>query len=65
MSLYMYATGSPFEVLVNNYMITAQAVHPPDTSNIVNLNGTLTNSTTNGLFEPLSVGVANLLGTYQ
>ena len=31
LSLYMYAAGSPFEAILNNYMITSAPVHPPDT----------------------------------
>lgn len=30
LSLYMYAVGSPFEAILNNYMITSQALHPPE-----------------------------------
>lgn len=29
-SLYMYAVGSIFEDILNSYMITGQALHPPD-----------------------------------
>jgi hypothetical protein len=49
LSLYTYAVGSPFEALLNNYMITAQALHPPDVR--VGLNNSLTWTSVNGALE--------------
>ncbi|KAL6721702.1 hypothetical protein ACLMJK_000806 [Lecanora helva] len=31
LTAYMYAVGSPFEAVLNNYMITSQPLHPPAT----------------------------------
>ncbi|KAL9137139.1 MAG: hypothetical protein Q9175_001651 [Cornicularia normoerica] len=48
-ALYIYAVGAPFEAILNNYMITSQAIHPPGVSSA--FNGTLTAVTTNGSLE--------------
>ena len=49
MALYIYAVGAPFEAILNNYMITSQAIHPPAVS--PGLNGNLTGPATNGSLE--------------
>lgn len=49
MALYIYAVGAPFETILNNYMITSQAIHPPGGGSVSN--GTLTGVTTNGSLE--------------
>ena len=30
MSMYVYAVGSPFENVLNQYMVTSHPIHPPD-----------------------------------
>ncbi|CAD6567266.1 MAG: hypothetical protein ASARMPREDX12_000170 [Alectoria sarmentosa] len=49
MALYLYAVGAPFEAILNNYMITSQAIYPPGVASASN--GTLTGVTTNGTLE--------------
>lgn len=49
MALYLYAVGAPFEVFLNNYMITSQALYPPGIDSASN--GSLTGVTTNGSLE--------------
>lgn len=49
MALYIYGVGAPFETILNNYMITSQAIHPPGVGSVSN--GTLTGVTTNGSLE--------------
>ncbi|KAF6238315.1 hypothetical protein HO173_003595 [Letharia columbiana] len=49
MALYIYAVGAPFETILNNYMITSQAIHPPGGGSVSN--GTLMGVTTNGSLE--------------
>ena len=46
LAVYMYAVGAPFEAILNNYMITSQAIRPPGVD--VRLNGTLTGIEVNG-----------------
>ena len=46
LALYLYAVGAPFEAILNNYMITSQAIHPPGVD--IGLNGTLINFEMNG-----------------
>ena len=46
MSLFMYAVGAPFEAILNDYMITSQAIYPPGFT--TGLNGTLTILEVNG-----------------
>ena len=46
MALYVYKVGAPFEAILNNYMITSQAIHPPGVG--IGLNITLTTSEVNG-----------------
>lgn len=45
MALYIYKMGAPFEAILNNYMITSQAIYPPGVQSM--LNGTLAGVTTN------------------
>ena len=40
MGLYAYAVGAPFEAILNNYMITSEAIFPPGVD--VAWNGSLT-----------------------
>ena len=49
MALYIYAVGAPFEAIVNNYMITSQAIYPPGVA--PGLNGNLTGLATNSSLE--------------
>ena len=49
MALYIYAVGAPFEAILNNYMITSQAIYPPGVA--PGLNGNLTGLTKNGSLE--------------
>ena len=49
MALYIYAVGAPFEAIVNNYMITSQAIYPPGVA--PGLNGNLTRLATNSSLE--------------
>lgn len=49
MALYIYAVGAPFEAILNNYMITSQAIYPPGVT--PGLNGNLTGLSTNGSLE--------------
>ncbi|CAF9940479.1 hypothetical protein IMSHALPRED_002042 [Imshaugia aleurites] len=46
MAFYMYAVGAPFEAILNKYMITSQAIHPPGVG--IQLNGTMTWFRVNG-----------------
>lgn len=45
MAIYIYAIGAPFEAIMNNYMITSQAIYPPGLPSTSN--GTLAGVTTN------------------
>ena len=49
MALYAYAVGSPFEAILNNYMITSQAIFPPGVSST--FSGMLTGVGANGSLE--------------
>lgn len=49
MALYSYVVGAPFEAILNNYMITSQAIYPPGMDFASNV--TLTGVTTNGSLE--------------
>ena len=46
MALFLYTVGAPFEAILNNYMITSQAIYPPGVG--IGLNGTLTDFEVNG-----------------
>ena len=49
MALYIYAVGAPFEAILNNYMITSQAIYPPGVT--PGLYGNLTGLAKNGSLE--------------
>lgn len=49
MALYIYAVGAPFEAILNNYMITSEAIYPPGVDSASN--GTSMGLTTNGSLE--------------
>lgn len=49
MALYAYAVGSPFEAILNNYMITSLPIFPPGVSSTSN--GILTGIGANGSLE--------------
>ena len=63
LSLYVYASGSPFEVILNNYMITAKALHPPDVR--LGFNDSLTWTSLNGTPEAIPAKAAVLLQSLQ
>ena len=59
MALYIYAVGSPFEVILKNHMITSQPVYPPGLKEGVD--GNLTGIAGNGSSIPLLGNITRLL----
>lgn len=64
LTLYMYAVGSPFEALLTNYMITSEAVHPPNTLG-QGSNGSLIWLAANGSVEAPPTEAVRLLQSIQ
>ncbi len=60
----MYAVGSPFEAILNNYMITSQALHPPELVH-QGMNSSWTWLAANGSVEPLPIAGVRLLQKLQ
>lgn len=57
MAGYIYAVGSPFEEILNNYMITSEGIYPPGLDH--GLDETVANSSLSGLRKALSAGDAD------